>query len=381
MPRVLLVFEYPSVHGGENSQLATLRHLTSAGFDMLALAPPHGPLARALTASGVEVIPWDVRGGDGRRGAHEQVRQALVHSLETVRPDLVHANSLSMARLVGPVTAAYGIASIGHLRDMLRVSSQAMHDLSQNSRLLAVSRAAHRWHVRAGISAHRVRVLYNGVDLDRFRPRHPTGYLHRELRIAASCRLIGTIGQIGMRKGLDVWLAAAENVAKQHSDVHFLIVGKRYSEKDEARQFEANLRQRCLRSELVGRVHFLGCRMDVDQILNELTLLVHAARQEPLGRVLLEAGASGTPVVATDVGGTSEIFPSADQSTAVLVPAEDEGALSDAVGRMLADEALRRNMGQAARRRVEARFDVQRVARRLAGHYRQVLGMPRIGWR
>ncbi len=380
MPRVLLVFEYPSVHGGENSQLATLGHLTSDGFDMLALAPPHGPLACALTASGVEVIPWHVQDADGRRRAHEPVRVALVDLLHKVRPDLVHANSLSMARLVGPVTASCGIASLGHLRDMLRVSSQAMYDLNQNSRLLAVSRAVRRWHVAAGLNPDRVRVLYNGVDLDRFHPRDPTGYLHRELRIAAPCRLIGTIGQLGMRKGLDVWLAAAETVAKQHSDVHFLIVGQRYSQKEEARQFEENLRQRCLRPGLGGRVHFLGCRSDVDQILNELTLLVHAARQEPLGRVLLEAGASATPVVATDVGGTSEIFP-ADQSAAVLVPAEDEEALSDAVGRLLADDALRRSVGSSARRRVAARFDVRRIARRLAGHYRQVLGAPRIGWR
>ena len=133
-------------------------------------------------------------------------------------------------------------------------------------------------------------VLNNGVDLDEFQPRPPTGYLHRELDLPASARLIAVIGQLGLRKGTDVALAAALQIADNAPDVHWLIVGERTSNKAESHEFEALLRSIAAEQPLAGRVHFLGSRSDVAQLLNECTLLVHAARQEPLGRVLLGSG-------------------------------------------------------------------------------------------
>ena len=99
----------------------------------------------------------------------------------------------------------------------------------------------------------------------------------------------------------------------------WLIIGQRFSEKEESRQFEAGLHQAGA-GPLAGRIHFLGVRDDIPEILNELTLLVHPARQEPLGRVLLEAAAAGVAVVATDVGGTREIFPPESDSACLFRP-------------------------------------------------------------
>jgi glycosyltransferase involved in cell wall biosynthesis len=214
-------------------------------------------------------------------------------------------------------------------------------------------------------------VLYNGIDLDRFRPREPTGSIHGELGLPPSYRLVGGIGQLVMRKGLDVWLDCAAHIATRQPDVHFLIVGERNSQKDEARRFEDRLRERAEERPLRGRVHFLGLRWDVDRLLNELCILVHAARQEPLGRVLLEAGAAGTAVVATDVGGTSEIFPS-HHSAALLVPPGDGAALARAAIDLLTDGSRRKNQSRAARRRMEQQFDVLDAGRQLVSHYESV---------
>jgi len=99
--------------------------------------------------------------------------------------------------------------------------------------------------------------------------------------------------------------------------------------------------------------------------------LVHPARQEPLGRVLLEAAASGLPVVATAVGGTAEIFPPGSHS-AVLVPPDDPAGLAGAVLDLLADAPRRAALGAAARRRALAAFDAAGAAQRLAEHYRDI---------
>jgi glycosyltransferase involved in cell wall biosynthesis len=104
----------------------------------------------------------------------------------------------------------------------------------------------------------------------------------------------------------------------------------------------------------------------------ECDLLVHAARQEPLGRVLLESAASGLPVVATDVGGTREIFPT-EEDGAVLVPADDAAAIANAVTILLRNDERRRSLGSAGRRRAERQFDVHQASARLIEFYRRVL--------
>lgn len=152
--------------------------------------------------------------------------------------------------------------------------------------------------------------------------------------------------------------------------MHYAIIGERWSGKPESRRFEAKLHAAAAGS-LAGRLHFLGFRKDVDRILNELCLLLHPARQEPLGRVLLEAAAAGASIVATDVGGTPEIFPP-DSESALLVPPDDPQAMAAAALELLNNDTLRTNLGAAARRRAEEAFAAERATARLVEHYREV---------
>ncbi|MGA2034731.1 MAG: glycosyltransferase family 4 protein [Thermoguttaceae bacterium] len=413
MPRLLLLCEYPTLNGGEQSMLSTLDAVAAAGFSLAAVAPPRGPLAAALAARQVDVLPWHAHGDcpdfrvaiacdrsengtvplDGRIAQGAQ-REELARLVRGYGPDLLDANSLAMGRLSGPVAAELGVPGLAHVRDIVRLGTQAMADVNRHRRLLAVSQATRDFHVAQGMAAERVRVLYNGVDLARFCPRPGSGYLHRELGLLPQARLIGTIGQISLRKGQDLLVEAAAMLAQQRPakgdspifaatkrgsvpeigtipvPVHYLMVGERFSGKDESRRFEAAVRQATER--LPGFFHWLGSRTDVDRLLGELTLLVHPARQEPLGRVLLEAAAAGVAVVATDVGGTREIFPPQSRS-ARLVPAEDAAALALAMQELLADPAERARLSAAARQRAEEQFDLRLAAAELVRHYQEVL--------
>lgn len=381
-PRVLVLCEYASLNGGERSLLAGLDRLVPQLVDICVAAPSQGPLAQALAARHWPHIPLDLHDPAGRRLDLAICRQRIAAIVASTRPDLIHANSLSMSRLSGPVAVDCRLPSLGHLRDMIRINRPAVEDLNRHRRLLAVSQATADWYTQLGVERQKLHVLYNGVDLQRFRPRRPTGYLHRELDLPAGAPLIGCIGQIGMRKGLEVFAAAASAVTSQNPDVHFLIVGRRYSQKQEAIDYAAHLADVVARAPLAGRCHWLGSREDVAELLNELTLLVHAARQEPLGRVLLEAAAAGTPTIASDVGGTREIFMAAaraasgeepdDPAAAALVPAGDPAVLAATITGLLGNAATRSTMSRAARRRAEAVFDARHSAERLLTHYRQV---------
>lgn len=371
MSQLLVLCEYATVSGGEQSMLATLDGVRRAGFDVAVATPPDGALPEELAFQGVEVIPFVFHDSTGRRLPQETLRAELARLLRARRPDLLHANSLSMGRLSGPVASELALPSIAHLRDILNLSARATADLNRHTRLLAVSEATRRFHVASGLAADRTRVLYNGVDLDKFQPRSQSGSLHRELGLSPDVDLVGTVGQICLRKGQDVFVQAATLLAERPPGVHYVVVGERWSDKPESRRFEAELHAAST-GPLAGRLHFLGFRNDVDRILGDLSVLVHPARQEPLGRVLLEAAAAGLAVVATDVGGTPEIFPP-NSEAAQLVPPDDPRAIAAALLKLADDETLRRRLGAAARRRARETFDAERAAAGLIEHYRQVL--------
>jgi len=372
MPRLLILCEYPTLLGGERSMLSTLPAVVAAGFDVHVAAPPQGPLADALRASHVSHIPWETHDSQRERLPLEHLRSELGSLIRRNRPALVHANSLSTGRISGPVTVDCGVPSLGHLRDIIKLNPQAVADLNAHRRLVAVSAATRDFHVEQGIAGAKCVVVHNGVDLNEFRPRTSTGYLRAELGLPPSTRFVATIGQIGLRKATDVVLAAASLIADELPDVHWLIVGERSSNKAESRAFEAKLRSIAAEAPLVGRAHFLGSRSDVPRLMNECVLLVHAARQEPLGRVLLEAAASGMAIVATDVGGTREIFP-IEADAALIVPPDNHKELTQSMLLLLADDELCVSLGTEARRRAEQAFDVRYAASRLVEQYQQLL--------
>ncbi len=385
MTRLLVLFEYASLNGGERSWLGSLDSIRAAGFDVTAAGPSEGPLAEELARRDVPLLPLSYSNADGSRRALDELRISLKETLSEHGTELLHANSLSTSRISGPVAAELGVPSIGHLRDIIKLSRAVIADINCHTRLLAVSRATRDFHIAQGLEADRVEVTFNGVDLQEFRPRSQSGYLHNELNVPRDAPLIAAIGQVGLRKGFDVLLEAAAQLAEQQRTTdgrieaarsaanfpapHFLIIGERHSQKEESVRFEEQLHAAAAKPLLAGHVHFLSRRTDIAQLLPELSLLVHPARQEPLGRVLLEAAACGLPIIATKVGGTAEIFPAAE-SGAILVPADDAAAICQAMLRVLADRTLAEQLGTAGRERMEQVFDHHQAADRLIDHYR-----------
>jgi len=348
--RIALLFEFGSLNGGEHSMLAVLSQLHQRAFEFTAFCPAQSPLQTQLEKLNVACQPVSFHSAEGQRLSREEVAAQLIPTLQTGRFDLLHANSLSMSRLTGALAAQFPVPCSGHLRDIIKLSKAAIRDLNQNARLISVSEATRSFHVARGLQPEKVTVCYNGVDLDRFQPRPATGRLKQELGLASETQLCLTIGQIGLRKGQDVLAEAAALLAEVGDHrTHFLLVGERHSQKQESIDFDRGLTAAFEEPALQGRLHRLGYREDIEWFMNEADLLVHPAKQEPLGRVLLEAIASGLPIVTTDVGGTREIVQ--DEVSALLVPANDSMALASAIKRALSDRRLYQTMSQAARQR------------------------------
>lgn len=365
------------MNGGERSLLAVLPELQRHCRNLLVALPREGPFADALEGLGVETLALPFQPGDSLGRKREALEQLLRH----IRPVLLHANSLSMGRLSGPVTANRKLPGLSHLRDIIRLPRAAIDDLNRHDRLLAVSEATRRFHCDQGIDAGRCRTLYNGIDTDRFAPAAPTDFLHDALKIPRNVPLLGAVGQIGLRKGLDTLLEGFARYLEQRNSSTgslplLLIVGRRWSQKQESIDYEQALHQRAAMPPLRGKIRFLGLREDTPAIYREWSVLVHAARQEPLGRVLLEAASSARAIIASDVGGTAEIL---DRDSAALIPPDDPEALSAALRHMLDEPdaaATRQRLGEQARRRIMERFTAARSAETLAQIHEEVLAGP-----
>jgi len=219
----------------------------------------------------------------------------------------------------------------------------------------------------------KIAVLPSAVDLRQFDPGsltpHDREALRAELEIPPDHTLVGTIGNVNALKGHDYFLEAAYRIKQRRPKTRFLIVGRRL---DTASDYWDKLQTLLDRLDLRDDVIFTGFRPDIAQLLNALDVFVLPSIVESCPVAVLEAMAMKLPVVATDVGAVSELI--VDHETGLVVPARDADAISNATLTCLEmAQDKREAMTHAARQRVEARFDVARIAERQSQLYEQVL--------
>lgn len=204
-------------------------------------------------------------------------------------------------------------------------------------------------------------VCYNGIDARFFR----RDSFSREARpkklplgVPDVYPRIGAIGRLVKQKGL-CYLIQAMRIVNQHRTVHLLVIG--------SGPLESDLRRQVQELGLADRVHFLGNRQDVMQILPHLDLVVSSSLWEGLSTVLLEAMAMRVPVVATCVSGSCEIIRHGE--TGLLVPPGDPESLAQAIVTILDDPAEAQRMAERAYD-VARNYTIQGAARRYAEIYR-----------
>lgn len=203
-------------------------------------------------------------------------------------------------------------------------------------RVIAVSRKVRGELIGIGIPADRIHVLLNGVDLSEFRPGKESP---SELGLPSGVPLALFVGDIRTsRKNLDTVLRAMGMLR----GLHLAVVGAA-----SASPFPEMAR----RLGLSDRVHFLGFRRDVARIMRACDLFVFPSRYEACSLVLLEALASGLPVVTAATAGGSELV--SEECGQVLSDAEDAGALASAMERFTDDAGFQRRASGSARATAE----------------------------
>lgn len=191
------------------------------------------------------------------------------------------------------------------------------------------------------IPAEQIALIRNGVRLDLYGPPDGNPGLRRELGIPEAAPLIGAVGHLRAEKRFDRLLDACAVLP----EVHVLIVGEG--------ETRPELEARASRPDLAGRVHLAGYRPDPHRFYRAMDVFAISSDTEQMPVCLLEAMATGLPVVSTDVGDIRTVLPSEQAES--LVPLAD-GDLSRPLSLLLGDRDGRERLGRLNRRRVEERF-------------------------
>lgn len=219
-----------------------------------------------------------------------------------------------------------------------------------------------------GIARDRLFVVPNGVDTNRFSPGDEPA-LRRELSLDARTRLVGMLAHFRANKDHTTFIEAAGRVVREHPDVLFLCVGRPDGAGPDTRFGRA--RDLVNRLGLQSRVLFIGERGDVERVYRMLDVKVLSSVFEGTPNVVLEAMASGLPVVVTDVSDNARIVD--DGSEGFVVPPRDPDAMARCIGRLLADDDLRHRAGQQSRHKAVNQYSLVRLAERTAEVYLRVL--------
>lgn len=306
------------------------------------------PQMARLLAPGVRLVELERRVGNDPRLVWQ-----LYRLFRRERPDIVHSHAWGtlveglvaarLARVPVVMHGEHGTLQLKPYQVWLQrwAWSRVDHLLSVSSRL------AERMSVAVGVPLGRITVLRNGVDLTRF------GSISREearleLGITGDVVVIGHVGRLVPVKDQAALVHAAAVLRDRGDRFRVLIVGDG--------PLRGELEQQVADMDLGTCVQFLGHRADVERFFAALDVYVLCSRSEGMPNTILEAMASGVPVVSTNVGGADELV--VEGETGFLVPAGQVRALAEALHCLVVDRQLRRALGAAGQARAEAKFSV-----------------------
>ena len=370
MTVVLYLHEHAEISGGEHSLLLLWEHLDRRRFQAVLLGPGSGPFAERACRLGVPA----------QAAAFPRFRQMLAprgwrvwaaveQAARAMGADILHGNSPHTNLAAAWVGRRLGRRTVWHERTL---GNPGQWDADRRlaflpDRIICNSAAVAR---RFGGPGDRVAVIHNGVPLRRFHPGAGGGPARRDLGLGPDEVAVGIVGNLSPVKQHEVFLEAAAILAPTLPRARFFVVGGEVFPENRGR--EAVLHAGASRLGVEGRVRFLGERQDMPAIMDALDVVVSACDVEACSRAILEAMASGTPVVGADAGGNPELIVHGE--TGLLFSTGRADALAQALRTLAEDAPRRRRMGEAARGRAEAAFSIERQVRQIEALYAGLLG-------
>lgn len=349
--------------GGAEMMLYRLVNELCAHQHIVISLTANGPLSRKLAAIGCTVYALDLRGYLGFVSLFK-----LWVLLRKIRPDVVqtwmyHADLIGaiVGRLSGINRIVWNIRNTKIPQgkySFTYVIIKMCKFLSSiiPKKIVCCANSAMEEHVKIGYSRSKLVVIPNGYQVSEIKLNNEdeVAKFRGLLKIPKKTKVIGIVGRYDVLKGYDVFVRAAGLLTKDHSEnLVFMAVGRNVDESN------AELQDVLRKYAPDAKFILLGEREDVSKLMQAMDVFCLASRAEGFPNVVAEAMLARVPCVVTDVGDARYIV----GSTGIVVNPEDPSALADALDSMLSlDESARKELGIAARRRVEQDFGIASIA-------------------
>jgi glycosyltransferase involved in cell wall biosynthesis len=371
--RVVYLAHAFMVGGAEEMVLNLVRRLPRRFEPIVGCIHEAGPIGEEIRRTGTRL---DVLGLEpGLRRPFDVYR--ICRYLRSVRPQIVHTFLLT-ASLYGRLAAILEHVPIVVGTEVNIYERKRRHHALAERLLMAgtdcviASAASVRdFYIRqVHADPAKVDVIYNAVDFAQAQASRPRGDVRTELGVPPHATVVGIIARLTEQKGHRFLLDAVAS-ASELAAVHLLVVG--------GGELRESLLGQCERLGLTERVHFVGPRRDLGDLLGAVDVFVMPSLWEGLPLSLVLAMGAGVPAIATAVAGIPEVVD--DGRTGLLVPPADADALRAALIRLVGDETLRRRLAQAARDSVLPRFGVDQYVGSVVNLYDRLLATARAAGR
>jgi glycosyltransferase involved in cell wall biosynthesis len=342
--QVLEVIGNAIVGGMENSVLRLIERLPAQRFGVSALCPFESPYTELLRSAGAEVSILPMPDDPPWSGIHFACSLIKAGAIDVIHSHLPNAHVL--AGIAGRLTGKPVLATI-HGRQLSPLDLEVHR--STNTHLHVVCRQSHLNALGIGIAPAQLNLIPHGVDTEVFKPqRRRAGRLRQRFGIPEAACVVGFVGRLSPEKGPDVFLRMALGVHERSPQTRFIVIGD-----GPMRQRLENFVQQF---DLAQTVHLAGMQDDIATLMNELDVIVSTSHSEAMPLTVMEAMASGLPMVATRVGAVPDLVQHG--VTGWLAGEGDYEGLGALVLDLLQNDELRARAGLAARQRAVERFSL-----------------------
>lgn len=380
MINILFLHAGAEMYGADKVMLDLIRRLDKTKYTPYVVLPTEGVLVDALKKENIDVsvIPYPImrrkyfnfkgimQYGTGLiKYSNQLVKFAKEHSI-----DVVHTNTAAV--LEGSAVARkLRIPQLWSVHEII-VSPNVMfkftsRTIAKNSTITITDSKAVKDHLLESgyFKNDAIKVIYNGVDTDRFKPDNDSSYLRKEWNIPDDAMVVGMMGRVNSWKGQKDFLKAANILLAEHSNMYAVLVGAAFAGEEWR---EKELAEEISKSPYKDRIVNVGYRTDSEGIYNLYDVFVlPSTNPDPLPTVVLEAMATGKPIVGYRHGGVCEMVK--EGYNGLLAEVRNPADLAREIDVLLSNEELRKTMGEHSRERLLENFSIESYVKNYSDEY------------
>ncbi len=380
MINILFLHAGAEMYGADRVMLDLIKRLDKGKYKPYVILPTEGILVNELKKEKISVIviPYPImrRKYFNFKGIIQysfkliKYSQKIIKIAKKYKIDIIHTNTA--ATLEGSfVSRKLHIPQLWSIHEII-VSPQIMYKatsklIARYSNITITDSKAVKNHLEASgyFKDKKVKVIYNGVDTDRFNPCVYCDYLYSEWNIPRTAKIIGMMGRVNSWKGQNDFLEAANIVMKKCPDVYTIFVGAAF---DGEEWREKKLADKIAQSPYNDRIINKGYRTDSEGIYKLYDIFIlPSINPDPLPTVVLEAMATGKPVVGYRHGGVCEMVK--DGYNGFLAEVGNPDDLAKKINQLIEDDALRIQMGKNSRKRLLEKFSIEAYVKNYSDEY------------